>query len=270
MDELRARHFSALLVSAISGLLGGCEVDPSAAADASLPNCEHDAGAPTRNDATGDIVDAPADAASDAPPGDSGYVVLSSRTDRALTFRSFLADCTRRGGFVQTHATCAGNNSCRGASYNRFDRSVIEHTCRAMNSCGGMSCVETAADQRRTPAEIYTADCSGCHGEDHFTLYLEPGVTAEAGTARFNSPARRAQQGALVAFGVQGNGGSESAPANMPGRWDAYSRAEILRLVDYVHTLPLETSETVILGVTHEVNPDGGDPVPLDASDPPG
>jgi hypothetical protein len=218
-----------------------------------------------------DIQDAGAEATlPDAAPGDGPPVVVSTRRDPALTFRGFLADCTRRGGFVQTHATCSGSNSCRGVSYNRFDRTLIEHTCRAMNTCGGMSCVETAADENRPAAELYASDCAGCHGEGHFAVYREPGVTEAASTARFNSPARRAQQGAIVAFGIQGNGGGESASANMPGRWDRYSRAEILRLVDYIHTLPVRSNEIIILGTTHEVNPDGGDPVPIDASVPPG
>jgi hypothetical protein len=277
MDERASKRVSALIASAISGLLGGCKVEPSADTVATRPACERQVDASTRDvpgpdvhDAAAAEADTPDVGAVDAAAGDSGRVVLSTRRDPALTFRSFLADCARRGGFVQTHATCSGNNACRGFSYNRFDRIVTEHTCRALNTCGGMSCVETAADRGRAAAILYASDCAGCHGEEHFTLYLEEGVSAEAATARFNSPARRAQQGALVAFGVQGHGGSESAPANMPGRWDAYSRAEILRLVDYIHTIPLRTSEMVILGLTHEVNPDGGDPVPLDASVPPG
>lgn len=277
MDERRSTQLSALLLSAIGGLLEGCEVGASNAVDASLPGCERDGTASAHDGPSSGLLDggstpdgAAVDGASDVPAVDGGPVVLSTRTDRALTFRSFLADCTRRGGFVQTHATCAGNNACRGVSYNRFDRSVVEHTCRAMNSCGGMSCVETAAGANRTAAELYASDCAGCHGEDHFALFLEPGVSESAGIARFNSPARRAQQGAIVAFGIQGNGGSESAPANMPGRWDRYARVEILRLVEYIHTLPVQANEIIVLGLTHEVNPDGGDPVPLDASVPPG
>lgn len=272
MNDAIASPFATLLACAISGLLTGCGGGEGASPDASLPGCVDAAGdvtAEPRGD--GGTADASPDAGpSDVAAGDAGPVVLSSRRDPALSFRAFLADCTRRGGFVQTHATCSGNNACRGVSYNRFDRSVTEHTCRAMNTCAGMSCVETAPGENRPPAELYASDCAGCHGEDHFSLYREPGVTEAVATARFNSPARRAQQGAIVAFGVQGNGGAESISANMPGRWDRYSRAEILRLVEYVHTLPLRGSEIIILGTTHEVNPDGGDPIPLDASVPPG
>jgi hypothetical protein len=263
-----------LLTFAISGLLAGCDANADAQSDSSLPGCDSDAGSTGRDGSNAQDIGASdassVDAPGDSPSADGGPVIISSRRDPALTFRSFLADCSRRGGFVQTHATCAGNNSCRGVSYNRFDRVLIEHTCRAMNSCGGMSCVETAADQNRTAAELYSSDCAGCHGEDQFALFREPGVTEAEGTAKFNRPTRRAQQGAIIAFGIQGNGGSESVSANMPGRWNRYSRAEILRLVDYIHTLPLQTREIVILGLTHEVNPDGGDPVPLDASIPPG
>src|SRR5689334_19992327 len=77
------------------------------------------------------------------PPSDAGadYVILSSTVDPNMTLETFTAQCDARAGSVEIHSHCGGMNTCRGMSYDAGTRVLTEHTCRAMNTCAGYSCV---------------------------------------------------------------------------------------------------------------------------------
>lgn len=184
-------------------------------------------------------------------------VVLSEVEDKTMTYTKFTDECAKRDGLVQTHAVCFGNNSCKGMSYNKFDFKLMEHTCKALNSCGGMSCVVLPVDQGRTGAAIYAGDdsCSGCHGTDDFTLFVRPGTDVTKAMADFPTKPL-AKLSAIVAFGVRGYSANGVSEAFMPGHHEKYSLAEIQRTIDYVRTLPLKVEEYGILGVTEDVNPE--------------
>jgi len=181
--------------------------------------------------------------------------VLSKVTDESMTFAKFSAECEKRGGLVQTHAVCAGNNACKGLSFNKYSYELTEHTCKALNSCGGMSCVVLPADQGRTGEVVYALSCGGCHGEkDKFTLFVPPGT--DVVKAKEDFPKRSAElQVAIVAFGIQGMNPNGTAAANMPAHHEKYSVAEIERVVTYVRSLPLEVEAYGIVGVSEDVPP---------------
>jgi hypothetical protein len=259
---VRTSPSPALLVGAFAGLLGvalggaGCSSDPKTADVADAGGCTTDTAPPDAQAASD--ADAPdvslgdstasADAAVDVGAGDGRYVDVTE--DATMTYAQFPAMCTARAGFVQTTASCAGNNSCRGFSY--LGGEFMEHSCRAMNACGpGMSCVLTAPDEGRTGQQVYEADkaCAGtCHGDfsvdpfdpKHFTLYVRPGtVSLSDAKSRFLTGSKDRLM-SIIAFGAHGINDDGSAYANMPAYFDRFSRAEIGRVVDYIRGLPLE------------------------------
>ncbi len=177
--------------------------------------------------------------------------ILSSERVPELNFATFSADCVTRGGIVQIHATCAGNNACAGMSFNKWSKDLTEHTCRGLNSCGGASCVVLQADQGRDPAELYDQYCgSMCHGED-FSLYVAPTMTPEDGEARFNTRSTETHM-ALIAFGATGMTPDGTPFANMPPFKDKFSRAELAGLVAFVKTLDVEVTTYGVPGETED------------------
>jgi hypothetical protein len=197
-----------------------------------------------------------------APQGGGGSTpgekeILSSVEDKTVRFASFREDCKERGGFVQTHAACAGVNSCRGLSFNKYDFYLTEHTCAAMNSCGGMSCVFLPEDQGRDPKDLYDTTCAGCHGpsENGFLLFVPPGTDLEIAAAELTTKPREAIQSA-VAFGLYGRSSNGVASANMPAYFKDFSRAEVEAVVEFTLDLPLTVEEYKILGVNEEVMPE--------------
>jgi hypothetical protein len=197
----------------------------------------------------------------DPQAADDGPRVLSSVEDRSVTFASFSADCDARGGLVQTHATCAGTNSCRGVSFNKFDFVLTEHTCRALNTCGGLSCVVLPEDAGRGGAALYGEFCAGCHGGDGsdgekpFAVFVPRGGDADAAVARFvTGPIEPLVT--RVAFGIVGVNENGTAASNMPGYHLQLSVAEIERLLAYLRAERVpEVSEFGTLGVDEEVDP---------------
>jgi hypothetical protein len=186
---------------------------------------------------------------------DTAPRVTATMTDTSMTFEKFSADCDKRGGLVQTHAVCSGNNACKGISFNKFSYERTEHTCKAMNSCGGMSCVVLPEDQGRTGETVYDESCGGCHGEKNkFTLYVPPGTDIDAAKAGFPKRSRDLQV-AIVAFGLHGMNANGTASANMPAHHEKYSVAEIERVVTYVHALPLEVETYGVVGQTEDIEP---------------
>ncbi|MCS6898962.1 MAG: cytochrome c [Myxococcales bacterium] len=234
---------SRLLASALIGLLGlsslpACGEEPS---DNALPNEAAGAsGAAGSADIGGD-----AGASGAASQGGQGQEKFSKTVSTTpITYEEFLAKCDEWGGFVQTHAVCGGNNACKGYSY--LEPTLTEHSCRGMNSCGpGMSCVVLPPDGGQTGQQIYeeTGACASmCHGSGGFALHVRPGtVTLEQAKERFlTGPRRRLES--IVAFGVTGLNEDGVAQANMPPYHTKFSRAEIVRVVDYIRTLPVTAS----------------------------
>jgi len=184
--------------------------------------------------------------------------ITKSYTDPTITVASFSADCKARGGYVQTHATCFGNNSCSGISYNKFSYEVTEHTCSASNGCGGMSCVDLPADRGRSGEAIFANEgCSSCHQynlqPNQFQLFYRVGEVP-APAAFLMTPV--SVQEMRVAFGSHGINESGTAFANMAENRMTLSRPEIERVVQYVRTLEPVPLGYGILGETEDTGPD--------------
>jgi len=58
-----------------------------------------------------------------------------------MTLDLFTSQCNAENGIVEIQPHCGGSNACRGMSYDTELQTLIEHTCRSMNSCAGYSCV---------------------------------------------------------------------------------------------------------------------------------
>jgi hypothetical protein len=187
-------------------------------------------------------------------PAPLAGTVTSTSVDKSLTLASFTTLCDARGGVVQTHASCAGANTCAGVSFHTSTGKLSEHTCKGANICGGMSCVDLPDDRGLTGAQMLEGSpeasmddaqpqCSFCHGEgkDSFVLPIAPGTDAAAAVAAFNAKSDAAMIGA-IAFGIHGVKDGTSY-ANMPGFYKIYSLAEMKRLVTHLRSLPLETKE---------------------------
>jgi Cytochrome C oxidase, cbb3-type, subunit III len=194
------------------------------------------AGAPQAGGGAGG---APTAGAGGEAGGPTGPQVISTREDPSMTYERFSDECRQRGGLVQMHAVCSGNNACKGVSFNKYDSVLTEHTCKAMNTCGGMSCVELPADEGRTGADIVNASCSHCHGAEPFTLLVPPGTDLAEAQAGF--PGRPAAGlVANVAFGVRGVTADGVSFASMPPFHETYSLAEIERVVAFLQSSPIE------------------------------
>jgi hypothetical protein len=250
IGEETPKKVQPLLAAAIAGLLlgGGCDGDD----DTSPSEC------PTTGQGAGDTTSATTGSGGAGGAGGQGgsYVVISDTEDTTMTFAKFSSACMQREGFLQTHATCARTNSCKGMSYNKYDYVLREHTCRAMNTCGGISCVVPADDQGRTGAEIYEDDCAGCHGSADlgFTLYVAPGTDLEQAEADLATKPRELLHSA-VALGIAGRNVNGTAFSNMSGYHEKYSRAEITAVIDYVLSLDVRAEEYGILGVNEDIVP---------------
>jgi hypothetical protein len=241
----RAAPSGRLLAAALSGIL-------SASAGCAGP--DDPAGVPSANEPAAASNLASADDAGAAEAGAAVYNFTVSETGE-IPFADFKTACDQRGGLIQTSATCAGINACRGFSTNGTH--LVEHSCKGLSGCGpGMSCVVLPADGKKTGKEIYEEQLpisgewgcgSTCHGQfnptydlNHFTLYVRPGtVTPDEALARFKTGSRD-RLSSIIAFGVQGLNENGAAYSTMSGYHSYYSVAEIGRLIDYVRTLPVE------------------------------
>ncbi len=179
-------------------------------------------------------------------------VVTSTTVDKTLTLATFKSTCETRGGVVQTHASCAGSNSCAGISFHTPSGKLSEHTCKAANICAGMSCVDLPDDRGLTGAQILEGSsettmtgtevqCNFCHGEGKtsFVLPIAPDADSAASIAAFQAKSDSALI-STIAFGIHGVSADGTAFANMPGFYKVYSLAEIKRLVTHLRSLPLE------------------------------
>ncbi len=181
--------------------------------------------------------------------------VTSTTEDTTITLDSFSSTCETRGGIVQTHASCAGSNSCAGLSYHSGSGKLSEHTCKAANICAGMSCVDLASDGGLTGQQILEGfenavqvgadvQCNFCHGDgkEAFRLPIAPDADETESLAAFNAKSE-AQLIATIAFGIHGVNADGTAYANMPGFYKNYSLAELKKLVTHIRTLPVEAKK---------------------------
>lgn len=195
----------------------------------------------------------------EVPTETKAGLVTSTSVDKTLTLASFSSLCEARGGLVQTHASCAGANTCAGVSFHTPSGKLSEHTCKGANSCAGMSCVDLPDDRGLTGEQILEGapeasmgesdvQCSFCHGEGKtaFVLPIAPGTDAAAVSAAFQNKSDVAMIGA-IAFGIHGINADGTAYANMPAFYKVYSLAEMKRLVTHLRSLPLETKTWRVL-----------------------
>ena len=112
-DELARKPSRTLLSAAISGLLSLGVVACDSSSDSESPASERDGGAR----------------------------ITASSVVADMTLERFTADCDARNGTVELHAHCGGVNTCQGFSYDDATLVLTEHTCRALNTCSGYSCV---------------------------------------------------------------------------------------------------------------------------------
>jgi hypothetical protein len=185
--------------------------------------------------------------------------LLDTDDDGNVTLAEFAAQCEKsaqlvgesRPGLVQVHASCAGNNSCKGMVYQSWNE-IYEHSCRGVNGCAGWSCVELAEDKQRNGVQAFEdAHCGYCHsptdgGKGLFQVPVRPGNDVESYLAEFWSSRSAAHVRSVVAFGVTGITESGVAFANMPGAYRILSLAETDALIAHVQTLGL---------VAHEIDP---------------
>jgi len=255
-----------LLAAALSGFLcaaAGC-------ADTNEP------GAPTGGSepSVSSSVASPDAGAADAGAPDVMFNITISQTGE-IPLEDFTAACDERGGIVQTNATCAGINACRGFSSNGVH--LIEHSCKGLSGCGpGASCVILQPDGGKTGKQIYEEQLavtgewgcgSTCHGQfnptydlNHFTLYLrQDTLSADAAVARFKTGSRDRLL-SIVAFGTHGLNDDGTAYSTMPGYYAYYSAAELGRVVDYARTLPIEVKVYPVPGGTDAGAAGGGSP----------
>jgi len=178
-----------------------------------------------------------------------------------LTVAMFEEMCEERGGLTQVHASCAGNNACRGLILNGWaGETIVEHTCRGFSSCLGISCVDMPEDSGASGQEIYEDTCASCHGGDEdsenaaeiYTLFVEPGGDQDAALAEFMA----LEQTTLVnnvAFGAVGFYEDGTPYANMPAYHEELSLAEVRRVVEHLEGLEVSVEEIKALGINSEV-----------------
>jgi cytochrome c5 len=219
---------AALLAAALSGLLAGCDSSSSATT------------APTED-----------------TPTSVGAKVLSVKVDSNVTTSSFTSECDARGGLVQTHAVCSGNNKCQGYSYNKWSFEWTEHTCKGLNTCGGLSCVVLPKSKGQSGTDIYNQKCAGCHGKEVFAVYVAPGTDTSNTLAKFLAKplATHVQQ---TAFGIQGTNASGTSYTNMPAYHEDYSRSEIEATGRYLRSLPRKVEVYGIVGESENLGKSSG------------
>jgi len=186
---------------------------------------------------------------------DNSNKTTSEKIDKSISLNSFLELCKSRGGLAQTHASCAGANTCKGVSFHSESGKLTEHTCAGANICAGISCVDLPKDSGLTGAEILegtkgdAVKCSFCHGagKDSFILPVKAGTATTDADKKAHTDAfsQRPKERLVsqIAFGIHGVSDTSIAFAHMPGFYGKYSRVEIERTVDRIKSLPVKVEE---------------------------
>ena len=171
----------------------------------------------------------------------------------------FTNNCDARGGLVETHMVCGSTNTCAGISYNKYGKTLFEHTCAAKNTCGGLSCVdlaeETTANTIKTGEDIYKESCASCHSGEMFAgtsfkLFVKAGAT-DAEKDYLQSQAKNRTETArihLIAFGTKGLNSNGRHFSNMPAYYKKLSVSEVKKVSEFVGTLNFVTEEFQVLG----------------------
>jgi hypothetical protein len=208
---------------------------------------------PGARERSGDGVDSNCDGDETPALGDDLFAnalgIVDLDLDGAISFEEFEAACatsamvvgTAEPGVVNTHASCAGTNQCRGMILHPWGQ-LFEHDCAGVNTCTGWSCTETAPDQGRDGATLFgAAGCSNCHSgaDGAFKVEVPPGQDVAAYVGAFLDRPDERFRGA-IAFGLAGLTPSGSAYQNMPAHYSVMSRAEIDTLIAWVRASPLE------------------------------
>ena len=153
-------------------------------------------------------------------------------------------------GIIQIHVSCSGTNSCRGMILHEWNE-IIEHDCRGVNYCNGMSCVETSDNENRTGVEIFNGSgnalglisCTTCHWGDNnsqFGVLVPPNENIDDWVDTFWDIRSDDELRASIAFGIQGiDQASGHAYSNMPEYFNQLSRSEIDSVIQYIKTLEL-------------------------------
>lgn len=164
-------------------------------------------------------------------------------------------------GFVQYHASCAGNNACRGMVLQSWG-DLYEHSCRGSNFCAGWSCVQGAADAGRDAAESFDAGhCGYCHSGESgsFGIPVPPSEDLAAYLDQFWDKRSDEYLRSLIAFGANYISPDGFAVANMPAAYKTLSRAEIDRLITLLRSLPVSGHQFDLPGLPAPSEPgDGG------------
>ncbi len=174
---------------------------------------------------------------------------VTSTVQKSYTLSEFQALCLERGGLVEFHASCGGVNTCKGVSYSYGK--IKEHTCRAANTCAGMSCVDLATDQGRQGKDLVKDDgaamgesnaCTSCHtiSDTEFNLPISPSTNEATAKAAFAAKPDSAVV-ASIAFGIHGIRTDGTHFANMPAYYTSFSRKEIESIVAHIRTLTITT-----------------------------
>ena len=202
---------------------------------------------PGARERTGDGVDADCDGNERPELGEDLFAqavgLIDTDEDGAISFDEFEAACAARAmiageaepGVVNTHASCAGTNACRGMILHPWGE-LFDHDCRGVNNCAGWSCTETAADKGRDGPTLFAqAGCSNCHHGDNadFVVLVPPGEDAAAAVGTFlGYPDSHLR--AAIAFGMAGVGPTGIAYQNMPLHYDVMSRAEMNTIITWI------------------------------------
>ena len=121
-DESSSGASQALLAAALGGLLcvAGCSSSnsstPATNEDSPIPNTQ----CPTM----------------DANPSVTSITAVNDETQDV-----FQSQCAAKNGIFEVQPQCGGANACKGMSYDSKTETMMEHTCRATNTCAGYSCV---------------------------------------------------------------------------------------------------------------------------------
>lgn len=245
MSAGRAAPIDSLVAAAVAGLFAGCSGDPP-------PNRRPD---PTTTSCPTTPPTTTPTHTFTQPPECPTPEIVSDVVDTTITFEVFKRQCAARGGLLQTTAACAGSNDCRGASFNVNTKVMTEHTCKAMNSCHGISCVELPADRGFDGLTVYQSTCGYvCHGppaESTFLLMPRGGDPLAYEDSFLHED--RDYLISLIAFGNHAMNPNGTAAAMAPVRLE-WSVEELGRAIDHMRTLPYTIQEYGTVGVDLDMN----------------